>query len=100
MARKRKIDDIVALQVRLPEALRQRLVNEAEQSKRSLNSEILWRLGQTLEQEFQEFIAGVEKRQRNEQEFMARLRANPETRKLLDHLIANMKSNIEKKRGG
>jgi hypothetical protein len=38
----------VALQVRLPDALRRKLAAEAEKSQRSLNSEIVWRLGQSL----------------------------------------------------
>jgi hypothetical protein len=87
----RKPTDIVLLQLRLPEALRKRLANEAETSKRSLNSEVLWRLGQTLDDRWQEFIANIEKQKQDEQEFLERLRANPETRKLLEHLIANMK---------
>jgi hypothetical protein len=73
MARKRKPTDTVALQVRMPEALRQRLATEAEKANRSLNSEVLWRLGQTFGEEWQRFIAGVEKRERTEQEFRQKM---------------------------
>jgi hypothetical protein len=38
----------VNLQVRLPEELRQRLADAAETSKRSMNSEVVWRLGQSF----------------------------------------------------
>ncbi len=38
----------VSLQVRLPEGLRRKLVQEADQNARSLNGEIVWRLGQSF----------------------------------------------------
>ena len=44
----RKPTDTVNLRIRLPEGLRKLLATEAERSERSLNSEIVWRLGQTL----------------------------------------------------
>jgi hypothetical protein len=44
----RKLTDTVALQVRLPEGLRRKLAAEAEKSQRSLNSEVVWRLGQSF----------------------------------------------------
>jgi hypothetical protein len=40
----------------MTEGLRKRLASEAEQSHRSLNSEIVWRLGQSLGPEGAEFI--------------------------------------------
>jgi len=43
----RKLTDIVPLQVRIPEGLRRKLAKEAEENGRSLNSEIVWRLGQS-----------------------------------------------------
>lgn len=52
----RKPSDVVPLQVRMPEGLRKRLVALAEGSQRSLNSEIVWRLGQSLGPEGAEFI--------------------------------------------
>jgi hypothetical protein len=44
----RKPTDTVNLRIRLPEGLRKLLATEAERNKRSLNSEIVWRLGETL----------------------------------------------------
>jgi Arc-like DNA binding domain len=38
----------VSLQVRLPEGLRRKLVQEADKNARSLNGEIVWRLGQSF----------------------------------------------------
>ena len=52
----RKSTDIVNLRIRLPEGLRKLLATEAERSKRSLNSEIVWRLGQTLGPEGAHYI--------------------------------------------
>jgi hypothetical protein len=47
----RKSDDPIALQVRMTEGLRAKLAKAAEQNGRSLNAEILWRLGQTFPEE-------------------------------------------------
>ena len=44
----RKPSDTVALQVRLVEGLRRKLAGAAEKNGRSLNSEIVWRLGQSF----------------------------------------------------
>jgi hypothetical protein len=52
----RKPGDTINLRVRMPEGLRKRLAAEAERSHRSLNSEIVWRLGQSLGPEGAEFI--------------------------------------------
>jgi hypothetical protein len=46
-----KPSDPIALQVRMTEGLRRKLAGAAEKNGRSLNAEILWRLGQTLEKE-------------------------------------------------
>ncbi len=90
MARKRKPTDTVALQVRMPEALRQQLAAEAEKANRSLNSEVLWRLGQTFGEEWQRFITGVEEREKREQELhqkrVERLLQDPEFMAAIDRL--------------
>jgi hypothetical protein len=41
-------DDPVNLRLRMPEVLRRRLASEAKANERSLNSEIVYRLGQSL----------------------------------------------------
>jgi hypothetical protein len=46
----RKADDPIALQVRMTEGLRLKLAKAAVQNGRSLNAEIVWRLGQTLDE--------------------------------------------------
>jgi hypothetical protein len=48
MPRKPKPDDPIALQVRMTEELRARLAESAQANGRSMNSEILWRLGQSF----------------------------------------------------
>jgi hypothetical protein len=88
MARKRKLEETVNLRLRLPEALRQALTAAAEKSERSLNSEILWRLGRTFGPEWQEFVTGMEDRERREQELRERVLQDPKMRKTLDELIA------------
>ena len=52
MPRVRKPTDPIALQVRMTDGLRRKLVSAAEKNARSLNSEILWRLGQTFDEEW------------------------------------------------
>ncbi len=89
MARARKVTETANLRLRLPEGLRQRLANEAEKAQRSLNSEIIWRLGQTLSEEWQRFIAGMEEKEQHEQEFIERAMQSPAMRKVLADLIAN-----------
>ena len=48
MAPKRKPTDIVNLKVRFTEAMRQRIEQEAKKNQRSLNGEIVYRLGLTF----------------------------------------------------
>jgi hypothetical protein len=45
---KKPPDEPVNLRLRMPEALRKKLAAEAEANERSLNSEIVYRLGQSL----------------------------------------------------
>jgi Arc-like DNA binding domain len=52
----RKTTDTVNLRVRMPDGIRKRLALEAEKSRRSLNSEIVWRLGQSLGPEGTELV--------------------------------------------
>jgi Mg2+ and Co2+ transporter CorA len=87
----RKPGDVVNLRLRLPEALRRRLAHEADASNRSLNSEILWRLGQTFDEKWQQFIAGMEQIERDQREFTDRLMQNPEFREKMTEIIANMR---------
>lgn len=84
----RKATDTINLRLRMPEALRKTLVGEAEKANRSLNSEILWRLGQTFGEQWQRFIAGMEELERSEQERLDRLMQNPELRKAVAKIIA------------
>jgi hypothetical protein len=90
MARKRRLDDTVNLRLRLPEALRQRLDAEAEKANRSLNSEILWRLGQTFGEEWQRFIAGVEEREKREKELREQLYQDPTFIDFVDRRMAEL----------
>jgi Arc-like DNA binding dprotein len=64
MARTRKLHEAVHLQVRMAEALRRKLANAAEENSRSLNAEILWRLGQTFGEDWQRYMARFEERER------------------------------------
>jgi hypothetical protein len=80
----------VNLRVRLPEGLREQLEAEAIKANRSLNSEILWRIGQTFGEEWRRFIRGMEERERRDYEIMERLGQNPEFQKLVSKLVAEM----------
>ena len=75
----RRLTDIVAMQVRLPEGLRRQLVGAAEANARSLNSEILWRLGQSFGPQEQRLVDQSELEEKRETEFRERLLQNEET---------------------
>ena len=95
MARKRKPDDPIALQVRMVEGLRAKLVDAAEKNGRSLNCEILWRLGQTFDDEWGRLTTQMEDREKRDQDLLERIRQDPEKRKALAELIATL---IEKRK--
>jgi Arc-like DNA binding domain len=90
MARVRKPSDTVNLRLRLPEALRIKLVSEADRNKRSINSEILYRLGQTFGEEFLRFIAGIEEREEREKRALEQLSQNPEFQKWFAQAMADL----------
>lgn len=81
MAKKKRADEVISFKLRMPEALRQKIEAEAEKAERSMNSEILYRLGQTFGEEWQRFIAGVEEREKSEQEWRQRMLQDPEVQK-------------------
>jgi hypothetical protein len=90
MAKKKRADEVISFKLRMPEALRQKIEAEAEKAERSMNSEILYRLGQTFGEEWQRFINGVEEREKREQELhqkrVERLLKDPEFMATLDRL--------------
>jgi hypothetical protein len=63
MAKKRKPDDIINLKLRFTEALRSRIEQEAKKNQRSLNGEIVYRLGTTFGPEGAEMAARYEQRE-------------------------------------
>jgi hypothetical protein len=63
--------------------LRRKLANAAEKNGRSLNSEILHRLDQTFGEEFLQFVAELEKRERLFLEALERAKQDPEKMKRL-----------------
>jgi translation initiation factor 2 alpha subunit (eIF-2alpha) len=90
----------VNLRLRLPEGLRKQLDVAAEKSNRSLNSEILWRLGQTFGKEWLEFIGEIEQQERNEKEVLDRLMNNPRLKETLWTLVEEQFSDLAKQRKG
>jgi Arc-like DNA binding dprotein len=83
----RKPTDIVPLQLRLPEALRRQLASEAEKAQRSLNSEILWRLGKTLTPEWREFISESERTQREIADRFEEFKNRPEIKAHMEKFV-------------
>jgi hypothetical protein len=77
---KRKPDDIVGLRLRFTEAMRARLEQEAKKNHRSLNSEIVYRLGTTFGAEGIEFAGEFEEAEKDMQrvlhEIVREIRAN------------------------
>jgi hypothetical protein len=93
MARTRNPMDVVALQVRLPEAMRAQIAAAAEHNKRSLNGEILFRLSETMDNRWTEYVAALERQTRADAAFMERLRQDPEKRAILDQLVTKLTGN-------
>ncbi|HXW29765.1 MAG TPA: Arc family DNA-binding protein [Xanthobacteraceae bacterium] len=88
MAKKRADDEVVSFKFRLPERLRRKLEAEAEKAGRSMNTELLWRLGHTFGEEWQRFIARVEDKERERHEFNEQLQQDPEFQKFIADAIA------------
>ena len=80
-----KLNDPIALQVRMTEGLRRKLAGAAEKNGRSLNAEILWRLGQTLEKE---------ERKKQDDEILETL--SPEVRASIEKLVRKLIADKEK----
>jgi len=97
MAR-RKDTDVVNLRLRLPEALRKQLDDAAGKSNRSLNSEILWRLGQTFGKEWMAFVGEMEEQERNDQEVLDRLMNNPQLRQTLWKIVGEQFPHLARQR--
>ena len=98
VAARRKDTDVVNLRLRLPEALRKQLDVAAEKSNRSLNSEILWRLGQTFGKEWMEFVGEMEQRERDDKETLDRLMNNPQLRQTLWKIVGEQFPDLAKQR--
>jgi hypothetical protein len=89
---------MVNLRLRLPEGLRQRLADEAEEAGRSLNSEILWRLGHTFAGErWDEFVAEAEQQEQRRQELLEEMRLRPELQASLTKILAKFKEQKKRK---
>jgi len=97
MARKKRTDEVISFKLRMPEGLRQKLEVEAKTAERSMNSEILWRLGQTFGDEWQRFIAGVEERERNEQQQRQRWLQDPKIQEAVWEAIKKAIPDIEER---
>ena len=91
MARTRKATDTVNLRLRLPEVLRAKVATEADRNKRSINSEILYRLDQTFGEEFLRFIGHQEEQERRDQEMLDKVRQDPKIQKVLGEIVARMR---------
>ena len=86
----RKPTDIVALQVRLPDGLRRKLAQAADKNARSLNSEIVWRLGQSLGAEGAGFSEQLDAFDKQIERVLDEFVHSPEAQqKLIDQLAAN-----------
>jgi hypothetical protein len=84
--------DMVNLRLRLPEGLRERLADEAEEANRSLNSEILWRLSHTFGGKWEQFVAEAEEEEKRRQEILEEMRLNPKMQEALTRVIADLRA--------
>jgi hypothetical protein len=90
MARKKRLDEVISFKLRMPEGLRQKIETEATNANRSMNSEILWRLGQTFGEAWQRFIAGVEEKEKEHQEHVDQMMQDPRLRELVDRWMEEL----------
>ena len=88
----RKPSETINLRVRMPEALRTTIAVEAAKAGRSLNSEILYRLGLTLDEKWQRFVAGIEKEATSVAELRERVINSPEMAQIVNKLIERDRS--------
>jgi hypothetical protein len=90
MARKKRLDEVISFKLRMPEGLRQKIEAEANKANRSMNSEILWRLGQTFGEQWQRFVAGVEEKEKEREERVDQMMQDPHFRELLDRWMEEL----------
>jgi hypothetical protein len=88
----RKPSETINLRVRMPEALRTTIAVEAAKAGRSLNSEILYRLGLTLDEKWQRFVAGIENEEKKVAELRERVINSPEMMQIVNKLIERDRS--------
>jgi hypothetical protein len=94
------------LRLRWPKPLRDRIAAEAEKAGRSINSEILHRLGLTLDPQWQEKIAELEKEEAAREKRDRELRekgnelweTNPKYRESVARMIAKLEATGRKDR--
>jgi hypothetical protein len=91
-------DEMVNLRLRLPEGLRQRLADEAEEASRSLNSEILWRLSHTFGEKWEQFVAEAEVGEKERQEILEQMRLHPKMQQSLRKVIADFRAREESRK--
>ena len=87
----RKPSETINLRVRMPEALRTTIAVEAAKAGRSLNAEILHRLGLTLGEQWERFAAGIEEEERSDNELLNRALENPKLQETLRNIIVGMR---------
>ncbi len=85
MARKRSARDVVSLKVRFTEAMRARIEQEAKKNQRSLNGEIVYRLGTTFGAEGVELVGQYEE-------------AEKELARRLSEIVEQIKADLAEKR--
>jgi 16S rRNA C967 or C1407 C5-methylase (RsmB/RsmF family) len=93
----RDLTKTVNLRLRLPEGLRLKLANEAEKAKRSLNSEVLFRLTRTFGPEWERLVAAAEERQKREQRQIEEIMEDPKVKARLSEIVAELWEQRRKK---
>jgi hypothetical protein len=89
-------DEFNQYKLRLPDSLRDSLNKSAEAADRSLNSEIVWRLTQSLAPEWPAFIASIEQREQSERLLLEALRQSPEAMSHVQEVMRQMRDNLVK----
>jgi hypothetical protein len=76
-----------SFKLRLPPAMYDQLDKAAAEADRSINSEMLYRLGRTLDPRWAEYIAALDERDRLRREIVEQALSNPRTQEWFDTVV-------------
>jgi len=83
----RKPHEPVMVRIRMPEALRLKLIAEGEANSRSFNAEALFRLTATLTDDWKDFVKRIELKEQAEREMFEEWRKDPKHQAMVKEVL-------------